>query len=186
MQILIPISGHSAFFPKEDFYFPKPLIEIAGKPMIELVIEQFQHHFKEAGFVFVVDRDDTRSFSLDRTLSLLTGAGSRIVEKPGQTSGALCSCLLAVDALDLDQPLIIANSDQIIDHDLFQSVSTFESKRVAAGVLTFDSVHPRWSYIVDDGAGNVVQTFEKRVSSRHAIAGLYYFQTANCFIEAAK
>ena len=97
MQILIPISGHSLFFPKEEFYFPKPLIEIAGKPMIELVIEQLQHQFIEARFIFVVDRDDTRSFSLDRTLSLLVGTKSTIVEKPGSTSGALCSCLLAID-----------------------------------------------------------------------------------------
>lgn len=186
MQILIPISGHSAFFPKEEFYFPKPLIEIAGKPMIELVISQLQHQFSNARFIFVVDRDDTRSFSLDRTLALLAGAGSHIVEKPGHTSGALCSCLLAVNTLDLDQPLIIANSDQIIEHDLSQSVATFMSNQAAAGVITFDSVHPRWSYIVDDGAGNVVQTFEKRVTSRHAIAGCYYFKTARTFIEAAK
>jgi len=186
MQILIPISGHSNFFPKEEFYFPKPLIEIAGKPMIELVIEQLKNQFTNARFIFVVDREDSRSFSLERTLTLLVGASTRIVEKPGQTSGALCSCLLAIDALDLDQPLIIANSDQIIEHDLSESVSTFERNQAAAGVITFDSVHPRWSYIVDDDSGNVVQTFEKRVISRHAIAGFYYFETANCLIDAAK
>jgi NDP-sugar pyrophosphorylase family protein len=42
MQILIPISGYSAFFPKEDFYFPKPLIEVAGTAMIEVVVRQLQ------------------------------------------------------------------------------------------------------------------------------------------------
>lgn len=186
MQILIPISGHSAFFPKEEYYFPKPLIEIAGRPMIELVINQLHQQFCDARFIFVVDREDARSFSLDRTLTLLSSAGSSIVEKPGQTSGALCSCLLAVDALDLDKPLIIVNSDQIIDHDLSQSVNTFQINEASAGVITFDSVHPRWSYIVDDGSGNVVQTFEKRVTSRNAIAGFYYFQTARGFSEAAK
>jgi len=186
MQILIPISGHSPFFPKEEFYFPKPLIEIAGKPMIELVIEQLQHQFSEARFIFVVDRDDSRSFSLDRTLSLLVGTKSTIVEKPGRTSGALCSCLLAIDSLDLEQPLIIANSDQIFEIDLAQLVSTFASNHAASGVITFDSVHPRWSYVVDDGAGNVLQAFEKRVKSRHAIAGFYFFETAHQFIEAAK
>ena len=186
MQILIPISGYSTFFPKEEFYFPKPLIDIAGKPMIELVVGQLQQQFSDAHFIFVVDRDDIRSFSLDRTLTLLSGSDADIVEKPGNTSGALCSCLLAVDTLDLDQPLIIANSDQIIERDLSLSVATFKINQAEAGVITFDSVHPRWSYILDDGAGNVVQTFEKRVTSRHAVAGFYYFKTARTFIEAAK
>ena len=186
MQILIPISGYSSFFPKQDYYFPKPLIEIAGRPMISVVIKQLQQQIQAADFVFVVDREDARSFSLDRTLKLLSGPRTRVVEKLGQTSGALCSCLLAVDALDLGKPLIIANSDQIIDADLSQALHNFSSNAAAAGVITFDSVHPRWSYIVDDGKCNVVQTFEKRVTSRNAIAGFYYFETARLFIEAAK
>lgn len=186
MQILIPISGHSSFFPKEEFYFPKPLIEIVGRPMIELVIEQLQHQFDDARFLFVVDREDVRSFSLDRTLSLLTRADTCIVERLGKTSGALCSCLLAVDSLDMDQPLIIANSDQIIEEDLSAAVESFQRHNAAAGVITFDSVHPRWSYVVDDGTANVVQTFEKRVTSRNAIAGFYYFENARLFIEAAQ
>ena len=186
MQILIPIAGYSPFFAKEEFYFPKPLIEIAGRPMIELVVEQLQRQFEGARFVFVADREDVRSFSLDRILSLLAGSDSCIVERLGKTSGALCSCLLAVDSLNLDQPIILANSDQIIEEDLSEAVEAFQRHNVAAGVITFDSVHPRWSYVVDDGTSNVVQTFEKRVASRNAIAGFYYFASARQFFEAAK
>ena len=185
MQILIPISGHSVFFPKEEFYFPKPLIEVAGSPMIELVIKPLKQQFRNAHFIFVVDRDDTRSFDLGNTLALLSGDNLQIVEKPGNTSGPLCSCLLAIDTLDLDQPLIISSSDQIIDSDLSQFVDAFRSKQASAGVITFDSVHPRWSYVVDDGAGNVLQSFSNKVSSRHAIAGLFYFKTARLFTDAA-
>jgi NDP-sugar pyrophosphorylase family protein len=186
MQILIPISGRSSFFPSEEFYFPKPLIEIVSRPMIELVINHLRHQFRDACFKFVIDRDDARLFSLDRTISLLAGANTKIVEKPGPTSGALCSCLLAIDILDLDQPLIIANSDQIIDDDLSHAVGFFKKNRADAGVITFDSVHPRWSYINADTGGSILQTFEKRVTSRHAIAGFYYFRNASCFLEAAK
>lgn len=186
MQILIPIAGHSQFFSKEEFYFPKPLIEVAGMPMIELVIRQLQNQFKNAQFIFVVDREDRCSFSLDRTLKLLAGPGTRIAEKPGQTTGALPSCLLAVDLLELDQPIIIVNSDQIIEADLSSFIESFQAQLCAAAVITFDSVHPRWSYIVDDGSGNVVQTFEKRVASRHAIAGISYFREARAFVEAAQ
>lgn len=186
MQLLIPIAGHSQFFPKEEFYFPKPLIEVAGRPMIELVIKHLKSQFSNAKFIFVIDREDRCLFSLDRTLKLLAGEGTLITEKPGVTSGALPSCLLAVDLLDLDQPIITVNSDQIIEEDLSNFVDFFQAKNCDAGVVTFDSVHPRWSYIVEDESGNVQQTFEKRVASRHAIAGFIYFQKAIALVEAAQ
>lgn len=186
MQILVPISGRSAFFPKSEYYFPKPLVEVAGLPMTELVVSQLKRRFDHADFVFVVDREDARAFSLDRTLELVAGPGTKIVEKLGETSGALCSCLLAVDALDLDKPLIISNSDQIVTESIEVHVEAFMREGATAGVLTFDSVHPRWSYVLEGERGEVVQTFEKRVVSRHAIAGLYYFATARDFVEAAQ
>ena len=62
MQVLIPISGYSAFFPKEDFYFPKPLIEVAGVPMIEVVVNNLQTQIPEIEFIFVIDPEDARSF----------------------------------------------------------------------------------------------------------------------------
>ena len=73
MQILIPISSESKFFPKEEFYFPKPLIEVAGQPMIELVISQLRSQFPKAHFTFGVGRDEARAYSLDRTLVLAAG-----------------------------------------------------------------------------------------------------------------
>lgn len=186
MQILIPISGHSSFFPKSDYYFPKPLVEIAGTPMIEVVVKQLQRQFNGARFIFVIDPEDARSFSLDRTLMLLSGETTVIIEKPGATSGALCSCLLSLDALDLNEPLIISNCDQLIDYDLANALDIFGFKEYSAGVLTFDSIHPRWSYVVEDDQGDVIQTFEKKVASRNAIAGFYYFKSASIFLEAAK
>lgn len=186
MQILIPIAGSSVFFPKSEYYFPKPLIEIAGKTMIEIVVQHLQQHFQDARFIFVIDPVDARSFSLDRTLRLLTNDKAIILEKPGQTSGALSSSLLAIDFLESDQPLIIANSDQIIECDLAKCVRVLKAADCSAGVISFDSIHPRWSYVVDDENGNIVQTFEKKVASKNAIAGFYYYKSAAIFCQAAK
>jgi len=186
MQILVPISGYSAFFPKEDYFFPKPLIDIAGTPMIEVVIRQLQHQFPAASFTFVVDPEHVRSFYLDRTLQLIAGDHTQIIERPGPTSGALSSCLLSIDSLNLDLPLIIANSDQIIEDDLSVAVDTFANAECASAVITFDSIHPRWSYVLADNRRHVLQTFEKKVASRSAVAGFYYYRSARLFFEAAK
>ena len=186
MQILIPISGHSKFFPEEEYFFPKPLIEISGIPMIELVVNRLRSQFPSSTFIFVIDPSDARSFSLDRTLQILTNNQSIIIEKPGPTSGALCTCLLSVNSLNLSEPLLIVNSDQLIDFDINLAVNTFVDRGASSGVITFKSVHPRWSYVSSDDQGNVLQACEKRVISRHAIAGCYYFNRASLFIEAAK
>ncbi|QNI83920.1 hypothetical protein SynPROS71_00083 [Synechococcus sp. PROS-7-1] len=186
MQILIPIAGYSAFFPKEEFYFPKPLIEVSGSPMIEVVVKQLQVQFKDASFIFVIDQDDARTFSLDRTLRLLTNKDTKIIEKAGATSGALCSCLLGIDALDDKKPLIIVNGDQLIEGELQDTVNKFVASNCSAGVLTFESLHPRWSYVVESKDGEVEQACEKKVASRNAIAGFYYFKKASIFCDAAK
>jgi dTDP-glucose pyrophosphorylase len=184
MQILLPLAGKSPFFPSDQFFFPKPLIEVAGKPMIEHVVANLMPLSDDAHFVFVVPNDDVVRFSLDRTLQILTRGRSTIVALRQPTRGALCSTLMAIDQLDLDRPLVIANSDQIFDLDLGQAVATFGD--ADAGVITFNSVHPRWSYVELSDEGNVILAAEKQVVSRHAIAGLYYFATAGGFAEAAE
>jgi NDP-sugar pyrophosphorylase family protein len=186
MQILIPISGYSSFFPKEDYFFPKPLIEVAGRAMIDVVVSFLRKQFLDAQFFFVIDPEDASSFSLDRTLKLLSGPNTVIIEKSGRTSGALCSALLSVDYLNLGSPLVIVNCDQVIEADLNHFVDVFRSTACSAGLVTFDSVHPRWSYVVEDDQGEVIQAVEKKVASRSAIAGFYYFANAELFIEAAK
>ena len=186
MQILVPITARSRFFPPEEHFFPKPLIEVAGRPMIERVVGRLRRDVPDARFTFVIDRDEASSFSLDRILRFAAGKDTRVVERPGPTAGALCSCLLAVDALEADEPLLIANSDQIVDDDVGVHLARFQAAGVAAGVVTFDSVHPRWSYVLPAGPDRVAQTHEKRVVSRHAIAGLYWFREAASFVRGAR
>ena len=186
MQVLIPISGYTDFFKKNDNYFPKPLIDVAGSPMIERVVENIKDEFDDPHFIFIVDRSDVIQFSLDSTLRLLGGINTKIIERSAKTSGALCSCLLGIDSLDLNSPLVIVNSDQVIENGIKDSISLFQSQECSAGVITFKSIHPRWSYVVEDNTGLVVQAVEKKVVSRNAIAGFYYFKSADGFIEAAK
>lgn len=186
MQVLIPISSRTSFFPIEDYFFPKPLIEVAGRPMIELVIDQLKRQLTNPEFTFVIDRDDARKFSIDRICELTGGSGTHVIERMGQTSGALCSCLLAVEALDPCAPLLISNCDQIISADLSAHLSSFQRAQADVGLVTFDSIHPRWSYVVEAADNRVAQTFEKKVVSRRAVAGLYYFREAGKFLNAAK
>ena len=186
MQVLIPMAAKSAFFPPEQFFFPKPLIEVDGRPMIERVIGGLDRTLRGCQYFFVVSSEDVASYSLDGTLKLLAGEGSTILPISAPTRGGLCSALLAADRLNFDDEIIIMNGDQIIDVDYNTVAAYFRSRNADAGTITFDSVHPRWSYAKLDENKAVSFTAEKRVVSRNAIAGFYYFKTAQIFFEAAE
>jgi len=184
MQILVPLAGNSTFFKPEDYPFPKPLIEVGGTPMIERVVENLARIDAQPKFIFVVRQDDVARFSLDRTLRLIAD-GCEIVTLRNETKGALCSALMAIDHIEQDSPLLICNSDQVIDADLNAIVQSFFSGGFDAGVVTFESVHPRWSYVEVNAERRVLQAAEKRVISRNAIAGFYFFRTGKTFIQGA-
>jgi NDP-sugar pyrophosphorylase family protein len=185
MIVLAPIAGGSAHFPPEEYAYPKPLIEVAGRPMISWAIENLAGVAPEVHFVFVASREEARRYSYHRIFDLATGGRSTTLTLGAPTAGALCSCLMAIDAIDPDEPLVIANSDQMIDYDLASIVRAFEAQNADAGVITFDSIHPRWSYVETDAQGIVGRASEKEVISRSAIAGFYYFKRAGSFFDAA-
>lgn len=185
LNILLLLAGQSSFFSKEEFVFPRPLIEINGKSMIQHVIENLATITTQKRFIFVVNAEDCRKHHLDNVLKLLTDKNTQIIEVEGETNGALCSALLAIDSIDAKDPLIIANPDQVIDSDLDEMLEYFEEAHADAAVATFETVHPRWSYVRFDKNRSIVEAAEKRPISKHAIAGFYYFANGEKFISSA-
>lgn len=185
MNILIPIAGEDKFFHCDEYFFPKPLVEIAGTPMIELCVRNLKRHFPAAHFLFVVQAQHCTRFSLDGMLRILTDGHCTIIRLDRPTKGALCSALMAIDHIAADEPLVIANGDQIIDADLNLLAVRAEQQGHDAAVVTFESLHPRWSFVRVNEAGFVEEAAEKRVISRNAIAGFYYYRTGALFLQAA-
>jgi NDP-sugar pyrophosphorylase family protein len=185
MNILVPIAGHDNFFKPEEYFFPKPLVEIGGTPMIELCVRNLVTQFPEAHFLFVVQREHCTRYSLDRMLNILTQGRCTVIPLDQNTRGALCSALMAIDHIRQDEPLIITNGDQIIDADLAALVARTDRQECDCAVVTFESLHPRWSFVRIGSDGLVCEAAEKRVISRDAIAGFYYYRTGKLFVDAA-
>ena len=186
MRYLIPIATGDDLFPRDEYHFPKPLIEIDGQPMISRVIENIEAQDPVAEFIFVVRSEDCRQFSLDRALRESTKGPCNVIALESPTAGAACSALMAVDLIDDDGPLVVCNGDQIIEDAIKEALTSFKAGAAGAGVITFASVHPRWSFVRVDTSGDVLEAAEKRVISRHAIAGFYYFRSGQAFVRAAQ
>lgn len=183
INILLPMAGGSDYFDSKLYPYPVPLIELAGKPMIERVVDNLLEIGDDCRFIFIVKSEDCRRFHLDSTLMLLAPKGSQVVKLEGETKGALCSALMAISNINTDEPLIVANSDQLFDGVLQSVVNDLRSSDFDAGCLCFNSVHPRWSYVrIADGC--VVEATEKKPISRNAIAGFYYFRTGRQFLKS--
>lgn len=183
INILIPLAGTNQFFNELEYPYPKPLIEINNKTMIELVINNFESIKEEKQFIFIVNSDDCKRFHLDNVLNLLTDHSCKIIKIDNETKGAACSAMMAIEYINNDKPLIIANADQLFDDNLEDIISTFNN--IDGGVISFDSIHPRWSYARLDEENYIVETAEKRPLSKHAIAGFFYFRKGKDFIESA-
>lgn len=183
INILIPMAGKSHYFSEENYPFPKPLIEIAGRTMIEHVIDNLRTASDAVNFIFVISADDVKKYRLDSTLKLITNGSCELIVLPSETKGSACSALMAINHINNKAPLLVANNDQIFDCQISDLLRDFE--RFDAGVVTFESVHPRWSYVRLDAQGGVIEAAEKNPLSKNAIAGIYYFAKGESFVVGA-
>ena len=110
MNVLIPMAGAGSRFASAGYTFPKPLIEVDGKPMIQVVVENLNI---QANYTFIVQKEHYEKYNLQYLLNLIA-PNCNIVQVNGLTEGAACTTLLAKEFIDNDFPLVIANSDQFV------------------------------------------------------------------------
>jgi len=185
MNVLVLMSGSSQAFKDAGFGYPKNLAEVGGQPMVQHVMESLQP-LKAVGaqFICAVRRDENRRHHIGKVLQLMDP--STHVLDVEDTSGAACTALLAVDIINNDTPLIITNGDQmLLDVDLPAIVREFTEKKWDAGVIVFEDIHPRWSFVKCNEEGMVIETAEKRPISKFATAGFYFFARGSDFVSAA-
>jgi dTDP-glucose pyrophosphorylase len=104
----------------------------------------------------------------------------------GITEGAACTTLLAKEFIDNDQPLLTANSDQFVEWDSNEFLYSMQADEVDGGILTFNSVHPKWSFAKTDEDGFVTEVAEKKPISNNATVGIYYWSKGSDYVKFAE
>ena len=182
MNVLIPMAGAGSRFEAAGYTFPKPLIDVNGKPMIQVVVDNLN---VDAHHIFVVQKEHYKKYNLQHVLNLIA-PGCDIIQTEGVTEGAACTTLLAKEFIDNDKPLLLANSDQFIEWDSNNFMYSMMADSIDGGILTFESTHPKWSYAKLDDQGFVCEVAEKKPISNLATVGVYYWKHGSDYVRCAE
>ena len=182
MNVLIPMAGAGSRFQAAGYTFPKPLIDVEGKPMIQVVVDNLNI---EATYIYVLQKEHRVKYNLDTLLNLIT-PNCKIVEVDGLTEGAACTTLLAKEFIDNDEPLVMANSDQFVEWDSNEFMYKMIEQKVDGGILTFTATHPKWSFAKVDEYGYVTEVAEKNPISDIATVGVYYWAKGSDYVKYAE
>jgi beta-phosphoglucomutase-like phosphatase (HAD superfamily)/dTDP-glucose pyrophosphorylase len=182
LNVLIPMAGHGSRFESVGYTFPKPLIEVNRKPMIQVVVENLNI---DAHFIYIVQKQHFEKYNLDYLLRLIT-PNCDIVQVDGVTEGAACTTLLAREFINSDNSLLIANSDQYLEWNSGETLYSFMAEGVDGGIVTFRSMHPKWSFVRLDDSGIVVEVAEKKPISDIATAGVYFWRRGSDYVRYAE
>jgi beta-phosphoglucomutase-like phosphatase (HAD superfamily)/dTDP-glucose pyrophosphorylase len=182
MNVLIPMAGAGSRFANAGYTFPKPLIEVDGKPMIQVVVENLNI---EANYTFIVQKEHYEKYSLQYLLNLIA-PNCNIVQVDGLTEGAACTTLLAKEFIDNDNPLLIANSDQFVEWNSNECLYAFNADGIDGGILSFKATHPKWSYAKVGDDGFVSEVAEKKLISDNATVGIYFWTKGSDYVKYAE
>ncbi len=184
INIVIPMAGMGSRFAKEGYAKPKPFIDVAGKPMICRVIDNL--YYPNANY-YLIARKEHLEAEAALVKEIETNYNAKFIAIDKLTEGTACTVLYAREVINNDMPLLIANSDQIVDCDIKAFIDECLSNKKDGSILTFidEELNPKWSFARLDENNNVIEVKEKKAISKYATVGIYLFSKGTTFVNGA-
>jgi HAD superfamily hydrolase (TIGR01509 family) len=180
-NILIPMAGSGSRFFNAGYRDPKPLIDVAGKPMIQRVVENIGI---PGDYIFIVQAEHYKKYNLkDRLTGLVPGC--QIIQVDGVTDGAARTALFATEYINSSRPLIIANSDQLLEWDSSEFMHQLLEVGCDGNMALFSANEDKWSYAKIKN-NKIVEVAEKIVISNNASTGVYGWAKGSDYVKYAK
>ena len=182
MQILIPMAGAGSRFGKAGYKMPKPLIEVAGKTLLEHSIDSFD---VKGTFFFVTREFENPEWNQQiRQIIQRKRPESVQITLTHLTNGASQTCLAAANYINNDQPLVIYNCDQIFQWNPQEFLDFVAKKQPDGAVVLHNNRDPKNSFaeITDD---RITKLVEKQAISNHALVGFHYWAKGEYFVNSA-
>lgn len=182
LNIVIPMAGRGSRFSNAGYSLPKPLIDVGGRPMIEVVTNNIAPSC-DYRFIYICQREHLEKYNLSDRLNKIA-PGCKVLPIDHVTEGAACTVLMAEGYINNDDPMMIANSDQYVDMDINDYLNAMGQNDGL--IMTMPANDPKWSFIKYDEKGHVTMVREKEVISNEATVGIYNFARGSDFVKYAK
>ena len=184
INIVIPMAGAGSRFAKDGYEKPKPFIDVNGKPMIVRVLENLI--YPDARYILI-----SRKEHMDKEKELVSQIEQKFnaifIPIDKLTEGTACTVLYARKYINNEEPLLIANSDQIVDINIKDFIDDCQNRNLNGSILTFiDGFQdPKWSFAKIDDNNLVIEVKEKVVISKYATVGIYLYSKGKDFVNAS-
>ena len=184
INIVIPMAGMGSRFAQAGYAKPKPFIDVDGKPMIARVIDNL--YYPGAKYI-LIGRKEHLQEEKELVEEIKSKYNAEFIAIDKLTEGTACTVLYARKLINNDNPLLIANSDQLVDISVQQYIDDCLNKGRDGSILTFKDaeLNPKWSFARIDADGIVTEVQEKKAISEFATVGIYFFTKGKDFVDHA-
>lgn len=187
------MAGLGSRFTEYGFITNKYLLPIhtSLQPMIEKAIASLDISVP-CEFIYIIREEGVENTSLRNILGSISkkyGISYKIHGVSHLTEGPAATVYEARHLLDPTMPLIVSNSDQVLEWNFSEFYKTCQENDGC--VLTYIPAYTlelgtrdKHSFLRLDHTGRVIECREKIVLSKNALVGVHYFKTANYFLDA--
>jgi glucose-1-phosphate thymidylyltransferase len=169
MKVIIPLAGKGTRLRPHTHVTPKPMLEVAGKPVMAYIMEDLERLGGVEQVIYVTGHLKEKVEEYTRKTFSFPAVFIEQTVQDG-TAGAV-----GLAREYVDQPVLIIFVDTIFDADL-SVINTTD----ADGIIWVKEVedYQRFGVVVTDAAGNMTRIIEKPSTpiSRRANIGLYYIR----------
>jgi UDP-N-acetylglucosamine diphosphorylase / glucose-1-phosphate thymidylyltransferase / UDP-N-acetylgalactosamine diphosphorylase / glucosamine-1-phosphate N-acetyltransferase / galactosamine-1-phosphate N-acetyltransferase len=181
INIVIPMAGLGSRFVKKGYEKPKPFIDVDGKPMIVRVLENLA--YPDARYILIAQKEHMEK-EKELVLKIEKKFNAIFIPINKLTEGTVCTVLYARKYINNDEPLLIANSDQIVEMNISDFIDDCSVRQLDGSILTFIDKHkdPKWSFAKINENNLVTEVQEKVVISVFATVGIYLYSKGRDFV----
>ena len=173
MKIVIPVAGIGSRLKPHTHTVPKPLIEVAGKPMLDYVVEEALKVNPDE-LIFVVGYK--KEAIIEHIRSKYSNIRISFVEQVNR-DGDGSAVKLALDHVEKDSNLVVFFGDTLIDFDLKKAI---EKQKADGIVFSMEVSTPQHYGVLELDENMEIHSIEEKPEnpkSNHAIIGTYYFSS---------
>lgn len=178
------MAGAGSRFADAGYFKPKPFIDVMGKPMVARVLENLA--CENARYILIareehMEQEKEQVRQIEQEFNVVFHPIGHLTE------GAACTVLYARQFINNDKPMIIANSDQIVDVTFQDFVGDSLDRNLDGSIMTFrdPEKNKKWSFAKTDADGLVEEVREKEPISSKATVGIYMFNRGKDYVNAA-